>query len=125
MGTVEMDSCGIPMALIREAKKDPLIGPRIVLSSKRREPLVWEGEVVGFVTPHDTPSGRRIGPIYVAPGHRKRGLVLRWYNEHPDETFIAFIPVGNYSSLRLHQRAGFRHWKNARNGEWLRREPLK
>lgn len=127
MGIVksDVDANGIPMALIREAKKDPLLGPRIILSSTRREPLIWGDEVVGFVTPHDTKSGKRVGPIYVAAGHRKRGLVVRWYNEHPDDTFVAFVPVGNHSSERVHRKAGFVPWKNARDGEWFRREPLR
>ena len=127
MGAVksDTDANGIPMALIREAKKDPLLGPRIILSSTRREPLIWEGEVVGFVTPHDTKSGKRAGPIYVAAGHRKRGLVVKWYNEHPDDTFVAFVPVSNYASLVMHRKAGFKRWKKSKHGDWMKREPLR
>lgn len=102
---------------------EPSLRGRVILSSKRREPLMCDGEVVGFVTPHQGKIGWRVGPIYVAPGYRGRGLVTAYYDDHPDQAFVAFIPEGNRSSLTAHKRAGFMPWRKARGGQWMRREP--
>jgi hypothetical protein len=118
-----VDERGIPMTIIQEARKDPLIGPRVIISSTRREPLRYEGQIVGFVTPHETQSGWRLGPIFVLPAYRAKGLVQAYYAAHPHKTFVAFIPDGCAASMRAHKLAGFVRWKAGRGGVWLRRDP--
>lgn len=106
-------------------RAEPATGARVYLSSTRREPLVHGGEVVGFVTPHETPSGWRHGPIFVLPAFRGKGLVEAYYAAHPERLCVAFIPAAAKASLRMHRRAGFRPWRKHAHGVWLRREPLR
>lgn len=112
----------VPEEIVRAAMVDPILRGRVILSSTRRVALVHDGEVVGFVTPHETKSGWRAGPIYVVPTHRGHGHVEAFYAAHPDRVWVAFVPAGARGSLSMHKRAGFVHWKNARDGQWMRRE---
>lgn len=125
MSAQECDASGIPLAIVRAAMAEPATGARVYLSSTRREPLVHGGEVVGFVTPHETPSGWRHGPIFVLPAFRGKGLVEAYYAAHPERLCVAFIPAAAKASLRMHRRAGFRPWRKHAHGVWLRREPLR
>lgn len=133
MGTVksrknaaDTDLAGVPLAIVREAMADPVIGSRVILSSKRRVPLIHGSECVGFVTPHETKSGWRAGPIYVVPGHRGHHHVEEFYRremrEHPERSWVAFVPKGNTASASLHSRVGFVPWKRSKFGSWYRRE---
>lgn len=119
-----VDHNGIPLSILREAKKDPLIGPRVILRSTRREPLCCGGRVVGFVTPHESPWGSRVGPVFILEGFRSRGLLVSYYAAHPDKAFVAFIPSGRGNSKRAHECAGFVPWRKAKGGEWMRRDAL-
>lgn len=69
--TTESKTMGIPEQIVRDAMAAPELKGRVFLCSTRREPLVCDGKVVGFVTPHETPSGWRHGPIYVDPEYRE------------------------------------------------------
>jgi RimJ/RimL family protein N-acetyltransferase len=80
-------------------------------------------ECVGFVSPHETPSGWRAGPIYVVPEHRGHGHVTAFYREHGDRVWVAFVAEGNEPSRRMHEAAGFCRWKGSRYGTWMRRSP--
>lgn len=122
MGKVSGD---VPEEIVRAAMKEPTLRGRVILRSTRRHPLICDGKVVGFVTPHETKSGWRIGPIYVAPGYRRRGLVAAYYQAQPGKAFVAFIADGNAASLSAHRAAGFVAWKKARHGQWLRREAVR
>ncbi len=117
-----MGTLSIPDDLVRAAMADPGLRGRVILKSKRREPLVHGSDIVGFVTPHETKSGWRAGPIYVAPRHRGHRHVEDWYRAHGDRVWVAFVADGNRSSLSMHLRAGFAPWKKARGGQWLKRE---
>lgn len=121
MGSVKVAG-NVPEEIVRAAMEVPILRGRVILSSKRRVPLMHDGECVGFVTPHETKSGWRAGPIYVVPGHRGHGHVEAFYAAHPDRTWVAFVPTGNRASLSMHKRAGFVPWKAARDGRWMRRE---
>lgn len=124
MGTVKAAG-SVPEEIVRAAMAEPILRGRVILSSKRRVPLMHGSECVGFVTPHETASGWRAGPIFVVPGHRGHGHVEAFYAGHADRTWVAFVPAGNRSSASLHRKAGFVHWKNAKHGEWVRREASK
>lgn len=113
----------VPDEIVQAARKDALLRSRIYVSDRRRQPLSWEGTVVGFVTPHETPSGWRAGPLFVLPAFRGRGLVEAFYASHPDRTWVAFVPSGKQASKEMHTRAGFAPWKRSAHGLWMRREP--
>lgn len=122
---VDTDTNGIPLEIVRAAMKDPALAGRVILRSKRREPLVTDGRVVGFVTPHQVGDHWRHGPIYVLPAYRRRGLVRAYYDAHPERTCVAFVPHGNASSRRMHLAAGFTEWRRAKDGVFMRREARK
>lgn len=115
---------GIPEEIVRAAMVDPAIKGRVFLCSSRREPLTFEGKVVGFVSPHETKDGWRHGPIFVLEGYRGRGLVERYYADHPERLCVAFVADDNASSRRMHVRAGFTNWRRHGKGWFMRREPL-
>lgn len=121
MGRVSVTG-GVPEEIVRAAMAEPALRGRVILSSKRRVPLMHGDECVGFVTPHETKSGWRAGPIYVVPGHRGHRHVEEFYAQHRDRTWVAFVPEGNRASAAMHKRAGFVLWKSARHGTWWRRE---
>jgi len=114
----------VPEEVVRAAMAEPGLRGRVFLCSKRREPLVFEGQIVGFVTPRETPNGWRHGPIFVLPGFRRRGLVDAYYAAHPERLCLAFIPDSNKASRRMHERAGFVNWKRGPKGWYMRRQPL-
>lgn len=122
MGNVKIAG-DVPEEIVRAAMAEKSLRGRVILSSKRRVPLLHDGECVGFVTPHETKSGWRAGPIYVVPRHRGHGHVEAFYAAHPGREWVAFVATNNRDSLSMHKRAGFVHWKNARDGQWLRRGP--
>lgn len=120
--TKDTDDNGIPLAIVRAAMREPGLRGRVILRSKRREPLRADGKVVGFVTPHQVRDHWRHGPIYVLPGYRSRGLVRAYYDAHPDRVCVAFVADDNLSSRRMHVAAGFVDWRRAKDGSFMRRE---
>jgi hypothetical protein len=118
----DVDANGIPLAVVRAAMSEPSLRGRVILRSKRRQPLTADGQVVGFVTPRQIGDHWRHGPIFVMPGYRKRGLVRAYYDEHPERVCVAFVARGNEASRRMHIAAGFIDWRRARDGVFMRRE---
>lgn len=110
--------------IVRAAMAEPGLRGRVFLCSTRREALVCDEQVVGFVTPHETKQGWRHGPIFVLPGFRRRGLVEAYYAAHPERLCVAFIQDTNRGSRKMHERAGFVNWKRGPGGWYMRREPL-
>ena len=113
----------VPEEVVRAAMAEPGLKGRVFLCSTRREPLVCDGQVVGFVSPHETAQGWRHGPIFVLPAFRKRGLVESYYAAHPERLCVAFIQDVNKDSRRSHELAGFVNWKKGTGGWYMRREP--
>lgn len=118
------DAPTVPDAVVRAAMAEPGLRGRVFLCSKRREALVCDDQVVGFVSPHETKGGWRHGPIFVLPAFRGRGLVEAYYAAHPERRCVSFIQDANKSSRRAHERAGFVNWKRGPKGWYMRREPL-
>lgn len=87
-----------------------------------RRPIKAEsGEMVGFFCPHPAGRGRtRVGPIFVAPPHRGKGLALQAYDATPG-ALVAYVHAGNVASERLHEKAGFALWYKTKAGAYWRR----
>lgn len=116
--TEEHTQYGIPAEVIESARKDPqvVLRPGMELWAIR-----CEGRVVGFYSPHECAYGRRIGPIFVLPEFRRRGLVLATYARLRGP-LVACVRDDNEPSIRLHERAGFRRWRRYAWGWWWKRE---
>lgn len=83
-------------------------------------PIVHNGETVGFYCPHPAGGGRtRVGPIWVTPVARGRGLALQAYQAPC--YFVAYVHNGNVASERLHEKAGFYRWRRTKFGMYWRR----
>lgn len=114
----------VPESVVRAAMAEPALRGRVFLCSTRREALVCEGEIVGFVCPHETKTGWRHGPIFVLPAYRRRKLVEAYYAAHPERTCVAFVADDNAASRGMHKRAGFVDWRRGPRGWFMRREAL-
>lgn len=107
--------------------------PQDVLAAARREyQVLWRPgmelrpiklceRVVGFYCPHDSSNGRRLGPIFVLPEYRRRGLIVSLYASIPGP-LVACVRDDSDASIALHERAGFVRWKRYSAGWWWRRE---
>lgn len=124
MGNLRRVSGVVPEEIVRAAMEEPGLRGRVFLCSTRREPLYCDDKIVGFVTPHETKSGWRHGPMFVLPEYRGRGLVHAYYAAHPERACVAFVPDGNEASRTMHLQAGFTHWKRGQSGSYMRREAL-
>lgn len=121
---------GSPVTLV----EDTLIPPHLIDDANacwftrgrarrgdHRVALVVDGRVVGFVTPHETRWGWRLGPIYIDPEARGRGLLAAVYEHYRDRPLVAFVADDNPASQVAHERAGFARWKRGNGGWFLRR----
>jgi L-amino acid N-acyltransferase YncA len=106
--------------MLREANRD--FGTRgRVKRDAERVAIVCDGEVVGFYTPHRAASGeQRIGPVYVRPAWRGRGLVQAVYRSISGP-MLACIEDANAESIALHERAGFVRVRRYSHGWYWRR----
>lgn len=113
----------IPRKMLSDANKEPSIAGRVRPRDPAvlRVPIMHGGAVVGFYCPHAAACGRtRIGPIYIAPEFRGRGLATAAYRaiEGP---MMAAVLDGDEASERMHARAGFVRWRRfARGWHWRR-----
>ena len=117
-----MAALEVPIEMLRQANRTYEVRG-FVRRADARDPLVCDGRVVGFVTPHEHRWGHRIGPIFVLPEYRGRGLVTAYYRARPSVRFCAFISDSNPASRRLHERASFVNWRRGNGGWFMRREP--
>lgn len=106
--------------MLRDANRDH--GTRgMVRRSAVRMAIVCDGETVGFFTPHRAKNGRlRIGPVYIVPSHRGRGLVVAVYATIAGP-MMACVADDNPSSQRMHERAGFVRSRRYSHGWWWTR----
>jgi L-amino acid N-acyltransferase YncA len=112
----------IPAEVIAAARQAPHIHLR-----KKDEPfrtaIVCDDRVVGFCHPHDTAHGFRLGPIFVMPEFRGRGLTRQAYADHAaGRECIAFIHNGNVGSEKAHEAAGFVRGRRLKGGQFWHRE---
>lgn len=87
-----------------------------------RTPIRADGRIVGLCHPHQTPNGFRLGPIFVLPEFRGRGLTAAAYAEHAaGKRCVAYVHHGNVGSEKAHIAAGFRRLRQGRGGwTWVR-----
>jgi GNAT superfamily N-acetyltransferase len=95
---------------------DPWVG-RVSWQGTRREfgtdrghqVYLEDGVAVGLVTPHTQGRWLRIGPIWVAPEHRGRGVGVRMIVHAVEgRACMAWIHRDNHASQAAYTRAGFR-----------------
>jgi len=92
--------------MLREANRDYGTRGRVRRDAERVA-IVCDDEVVGFYSPHRAASGhQRIGPVYVRPAWRRRGLVMAVYLSIKGP-MMACLEDTNAESITLHERAGF------------------
>ena len=83
-------------------------------------PICLGKRVVGFYRPRMTHRGRSLGPIFVLPEYRRRGLALAVYRKEQGP-LIACVRDDNPASAALHRRAGFHRWFRYAAGWWWKR----
>lgn len=111
----------IPDALLREANRCNPIRGRV-----RRHGVVRyairdaAGDVVGFVCPHVGSRGWRLGPIYVTPKARGRGLAAAAVLRFRFLGLVHYVPDTAPESLRMHLSIGFEIVREMKRGTWLR-----
>jgi GNAT superfamily N-acetyltransferase len=100
----------IPTEVLQLARKDRWL-KGYVKADAHREPVLLDGVVVGFYTPHIDRNGcLQLGPVFVLPEHRGKGLVTAIYRAAP-EPLVACVEIGNVESERMVERAGLRRWR--------------
>jgi RimJ/RimL family protein N-acetyltransferase len=112
----------IPEEILRAANRTPELRGRVKPDATRIA-IACEGRVVGFFTPHACSLGWRVGPLYVDPAFRKRGLARLAWVGYTDRVCVAFVADGNVASEALHRACGFTQWRRGPKGWFWRREP--
>lgn len=114
----------IPSEVVAAARREPHIHLR-GKDAHLRCPIVCDGRVVGFCHPHQAVGGFRLGPIFVMPEYRGRGLTRAAYEEHAKgRRCVAYIHHGNVGSEKAHVAAGFVKLREGKGGwTWIRRAP--
>lgn len=105
----------IPEYIIAEAKR-----PEYMLLHVTRSgliPIRCDGEVAGFHRIRTCGFGKRIGPLFVHPNFRRRGLALATYASI-EGPLVACVRDDNEASQRLHEKAGFARWRRFATGWW-------
>jgi hypothetical protein len=112
----------IPTAILLAANRDHGTRGRVRISdTKKRVAILCDEEVVGFYTPHMAACGRmRIGPVFVLPEFRRRGLVRAVYDSITGP-MMACVEDGNEASRILHEASGFVRWRRYSHGWYYRR----
>jgi len=114
----------IPRALLLEANRDPGLRGRVHPNDEsiERVGIVADGKVVGFYRPHRAANGRlRLGPIYVTPEYRGRGLVSAVYRSISEPMMASIVDI-HESSRVLHERVGFRRVRRFARGWYYYRD---
>ncbi len=89
-------------------------------------PLHVDDRVVGFYHPREEPLGVRLGPVWILPEFRGRGIATELYRTaFPEKAVVAFVVHENAASQRMLTKAGFERWRRASTGWLWRRGPVK
>ena len=111
----------VPHSIVCEARKEHFLRG-MIRTRDIRVALVCDGKAVGFYTPRVAKDGLfRVGPVYIIPEFRKRGLLRSLYESMPI-ALKACIEHGNVASEAAHERCGFVRWRRYSNGWWWYRD---
>ena len=111
----------IPDELLREANRCLPIRGRVRRDGVARYAIRDDaGDVVGFVCPHEGSRGWRLGPIYVTPSARGRGLARAVVLRFRYLGLTHYVPDTAPESLRMHLAIGFEVVREMKRGTWLR-----
>lgn len=99
----------VPASVLKAAHDDPAIeGTVLKAGGAYRAPIYDGDEIVGFFTPRQEGEHWRLGPIYVQPESRGRGLAAAAVRSFMQgRVGRAEIDADNTSSQRLFEAAGF------------------
>ena len=112
----------IPDWILKEANKHwAIVG--WVKQSDHREPILCDGHVVGFITPHKKAYGWSFAPVYVIESHRGMGLCAAHLQKYVDRLCVGFVADKNLASRAMFDKAGYEPWRRGNNGWFMRREP--
>lgn len=111
----------VPRDVIRDAGQEVGMRGRVRARDPQRHMVTVDGELAAFFTPHSAANGwKRLGPIYVLPQFRGRGLMVQVYATIQGPMLAAIVD-GNHASERLHEKAGFVRWRRFAAGWHWRR----
>lgn len=111
----------IPDEMLRAANRCPELRGR-VKPDAHRVAIASGGVVVGFFTPHPCALGWRVGPLWIAPEHRRKGLARLAWDGYRDRVCVAFVADSNGASAALHRSCGFAPWRRGPSGWYWRRD---
>jgi GNAT superfamily N-acetyltransferase len=112
-------SSEIPGDVLVAARRD-LARICAVPPTRRLRPISADGLVVGFYHPHHGPYGRQLGPMFVLPEFRGRGLALATYDREPGVLY-SFVHERNVAAVRLMELARFKRFVTMPHAAfWLR-----
>lgn len=83
-------------------------------------PLTYEGRTVGFFCPRIRKMGTSLGPVFILPEFRRKGLALTLFNSFAGP-LVACVRDDNQPSIELVTKAGFTKWRRYAAGWWWRR----
>lgn len=110
----------IPNALLREAQACEPIRGRVRRGVDRYAIRSQAGAIVGFVCPHPRADGWwRLGPIFVSPSARGRGLATEAVRRFRFLGLRHYVPDTAPESLRMHRAAGFTVEREMKRGTVL------
>ncbi len=101
----------IPSDVLQAAQDDPAIeGTVLKAGGAYRAPIYSDDDVVGFFTPRQEGEVWRLGPVFVMPAHRGKGLASSAVRDFMEgRKGRAEIDEDNEASQRLFEAAGFMH----------------
>lgn len=125
---------GIYRFLISDANSCPELRGRCSRLSfgSDRIPIMYDGVEVGFVTLTEYEGNKiKVGPVYVSPAYRRKGLVrktlststLASFGYSPSATLFCWIADNNDASRNAFTKAGFLQVRNGQKGKWWERRP--
>jgi superfamily II DNA or RNA helicase/RimJ/RimL family protein N-acetyltransferase len=112
-------AAAVPDEVLQAAQDDPAIkGTVLKAGGAYRAPIYADDDIVGFFTPRQEGEVWRLGPVFVMPSSRGKGLASSAVREFMDgRKGRAEIDGDNGASQRLFEASGFVH---ADGDEWVK-----
>lgn len=95
--------------MLADASKDYFLGDVVYLRKTDQMILIMEGrQLVGFAMPRLESGFYRVGPIYVDPAHRSKGVARDFIKSfYASRNGRAYIDPTNAPSRKAFEHAGF------------------